>query len=286
MIPSVFALVLLFGFTNTALAGQDDVLDTVKSVEERLGGRVGVAIYDDESGNRWEYRANERFPMSSTFKAFACGAVLAQVDAGEEDLTRIVSFGDNDLVSYSPVTKKRAGPAGMTVREICEAATAMSDNTAGNLILKSLGGPSGFTAYMRSIGDSVTQLDRWETALNESIPGDKRDTTTPVAAAASLRALIFENILSSTSKKQLTNWMLNDKVADQLIRAALPKGWRIADKSGAGGYGSRSIIAVIWPPERKPIIVAIFMTENTAQFALRNAAIAEIGAAIVKAISE
>lgn len=286
MNPNVFALILFFGFTSAALAGQDAVLNTVKSIEERFGGRVGVAIYDDETGKRWEYRANERFPVSSTFKAFACGAVLARVDSGEEALSRIVSFGDNDLVSYSPVTKKRAGPVGMSLSEVCNAATTMSDNTAGNLILKSLGGPSGFTAFMRSIGDSVTQLDRWETELNESIPGDERDTTTPEAAAASLRALILGRVLSSGSKKQLTTWMLNDKVADQLIRAALPKGWRIADKSSAGGFGSRSIIAVIWPSERRPIITAIYMTENTAPFALRNAAIAEIGAAIVRAVWE
>ena len=270
--------------TTSAIAAGDGLIDTVTAVEARLGGRVGVAIYDTETGRSWEHRAEERFPLSSTFKSFACGAVLSRVDAGKESLDRVVKIARSDLVSYSPVTKKRTGPDGMTMARVCEAAVTVSDNTAGNIILKSLNGPAGFTTYMRSIGDQATRLDRWETDLNQGTPGDERDTTTPKFAANTLHNLLLGDVLSVQSRKQLTHWMLNDKVADALFRSVLPTGWRIADKTGAGGHGSRALIAVMWPPQSKPIIAAVYLTDNDAKFAVRNAAIAEIGAAIVRAV--
>jgi len=260
------------------------LIDAVRSVEARLKGRVGIAVHDTQTGDRWAYKQDQRFPMASTFKAFACGAVLANVDAGGETLDRKVAIVSDDLVTYSPVTEKRVGGT-MTVADLCEAAVTLSDNTAANHILTGLKGPDGFTAFMRSIGDETTRLDRWETDLNEARPGDERDTTSPHAAMQSLRKLALGDVLTDASRQQLTEWMLNDKVADALIRSVLPKGWRIADKTGGGGNGTRGILAIIWPPEKKPTIAAIYITGTEADWAARNAAIAEIGAAIIAEIS-
>lgn len=268
-----------------ALATDDSILETVRTVESRLGGRVGISIHDTGSGQRWEHRSDERFPMSSTFKAFACAAVLSRIEGGAERLHRVIEIEEEDLVTYSPVTETRVNTVGMTIAELCEATITLSDNTAGNLILKSIGGPKAFTDYMRSIGDESTRLDRWETDLNEGKPGDRRDTTTPRAATTSLGRLLLGPTLSESSREQLTTWMENDKVADALLRSVLPVGWRIADKTGAGGHGARSIIAIIWPPAESPILISIYMAESDASFAERNEAIAEIGAAIVTAVS-
>jgi beta-lactamase class A len=282
LLTACFLTLLAFAAVPSVAAGQD-ILETVQAIEARIGGRIGVSIYDTRTDRSWEYRADDRFPLSSTFKPFACAAVLSRVENGDERLHRVLEITKNDLVSYSPATEKRASTVGMTIAELCEATITLSDNTAGNLILRSLNGPSGFTNYMRSIGDRVTRLDRWETNLNEAAPGDLRDTTTPNAAAESLKTLLVGDALSESSREQLTTWMENDKVADALFRSALPADWRIADKTGAGGHGARSIIAVMWPPTGTPIIAAVYMTENEATFADRNAAIAEIGAAIVNA---
>jgi len=170
-------------------AAEQNILETVQAIEARIGGRIGIAVYETGTDKIWEYRADERFPLSSTFKPFACAAVLSRVERGEERLHRVVEIARNDLVTYSPVTEKRVSTVGMTIVELCEATITQSDNTAGNLILESLNGPAGFTDYMRSIGDKVTRLDRWENDLNEGAPGDKQDTTTPRAAAGSLRTL-------------------------------------------------------------------------------------------------
>lgn len=256
------------------------LVNLVVETEKRLDARIGLAVYDYQSGKRWEYNANDRFPLTSTFKALACAAVLERVDAGDEDLQRVVIVRESDLVPYAPVTEKRLGGQGMTLYELCDAAMLMSDNTAANLVLRSLGGPQGVTGFARRIGDSVTRLDRWEIELNEASPGDLQDTTTPNAMAQNLRRLVFGDVLSTDSRQQLVDWLVGNKVAGSLIRAGIPRDWRIGDRTGAGGYGSRSIIAVIWPPERRPVVVAIYMTETKASFDERNAAIAGMAKAL------
>ncbi len=274
----------LLGLPFSVHAADDGFIDALKGVESRLKSRLGVSVLGEDGKALWNYKADERFPMSSTFKALAAAAVLAKVDAGKEDLARVVKFQQSDLVDYSPVTEKHVAD-GMTLAAICEAAVTISDNSAGNLMLGAIGGPEGFTAFMRSIGDDTTRLDRHETDLNEGVPGDPRDTTTPAAAAESLRKLILGDVLSEASRKQLADWMIADQVGGALLRAGLPKDWTIGDKTGAGGHGSRSIIAVIWPSNHAPVFAAVYITETESSFEDRNAAMAEIGAALAKALT-
>lgn len=262
---------------HAATRPSDDLAGKLAEIEESVACRLGVAVLDTETGQHWEHRSAERFPMCSTFKLLACGAVLARVDAGHEDLNRRIRFEAGDVVTYSPVTKDRVGGDGMTLAEICEAAMTQSDNTAGNLILASLGGPSGVTGYARSLGDAVTRLDRTETSLNEATPGD---TTTPGAMAVNLRSLMVDSGLSQRSRDQLTTWLISNKRGAAKLRAGLPKDWRVGDKTGGGAWGTMNDVAVLWPPGRKPLIVSVYMTEMQASFDDRNAAIASIGRAV------
>lgn len=285
-----FGVLLVFCFVSiqmqTFKVFAQDLVQKIKEVEQRLGGaRIGVATYDLGSGKRIEYNAENLFPLTSTFKVFLCGSVLRKVDEGKESLLRRIKYTKGQIVSYSPVTKHRI-LSGMTIGELCHSTVTMSDNTAANLLLQTIGGPVGFTNFMRNIGDKVTRLDRKETELNQAKPGDVRDTTTPKAALSSLHKLLFGKVLSDQSQQQLASWMMQDQVADALFRKHLPKGWKIGDKTGAGGYGSRSIIAVIWPPTRKPILAALYITESEASFKERNAAIADIGQVIFEVLEK
>ncbi|WP_170334875.1 class A beta-lactamase [Ruegeria arenilitoris] len=257
---------------------------TVTTWENRLDARIGVVLRDASSDWEISMRSEERFPMSSTFKSLLCGAVLARVDAGQEDLSRRVTYSADDLVTYSPVTENHL-QNGLTVGELCEATVALSDNTAGNLLLDTVGGPEGLTAFLRYIGDQTTRLDRWETALNEAAPGDPRDTSTPSAVLTTLEALLLGDVLEPSSAAQLRQWMIDDQVADALIRTHLPEGWVIGDKTGAGGNGSRAIIAFIEPEEGAHYFAAIYLTESDADFALRNQVVSEIGQAMIAEIN-
>lgn len=267
-----------------SLAQEDTLLATAIEIEKRLGARLGLAVIDEETGKRWNYQADQRFPMCSTFKAIAVGAVLAQVDKGEDSLNRVVNIAEGDLVSYSPVTENRLGGTGMTLAEICEAALTMSDNTAGNKLLESIGGPDGLTAFARLIDDNVSRLDRWETGLNEAAIGDVRDTTSPEAMSQTLRSLLLGDVLSSNSREQFKEWMVNNKTGDAKLRAGVPSSWQVGDKTGGGNNGTMADIAIIWPPNRKPLSIAVYMTETDASFDDRNLGISEIAAALQVAI--
>jgi len=259
---------------------------TITQLEDQLQARIGVTVYDLETDEQVEHHGNDRFPMSSTFKTLACAALLHRVDTNQDSLQRRITFKNDTLVSYSPVTENYIGEVGMTLSQLCEATITMSDNTAGNLVLDAIGGPKGLTQFLRSLGDDVTRLDRWETDLNESLPGDARDTTSPNAMVATLNTLLFGDGLSTESQAQLKTWLRGNAVGDALLRAGIPSDWSIGDKTGAGGFGSRSIAAVMWPPNRRPIITTIYITETTASFEERNAAIADIGKAIARAVAK
>jgi len=258
---------------GTGLAGE------LARIEAAVRGRLGVAVHDTGSGQHHGHRSGERFPMCSTFKVLACAAVLARVDKGQEDLSRRIRFEASDLVTYSPVTKNRVGGE-MTLAELCEAGITQSDNTAGNLILASLGGPSGVTAYARTLGDVSTRLDRIETGLNDAAPGDPRDTTTPSAMTANLQALVVGDALFQSSRDQLTAWLVANQTGGAKLRAGLPVGWRVGDKTGGGDWGTTNDVAVIWPAGRKPVIVSVYITDTKASFDDRNAAIAAVGRAL------
>ncbi|MFC0702029.1 MULTISPECIES: class A beta-lactamase [Marinobacter] len=281
-----FVVFFIAIFPSIAPADDDNsLIKTVERIADELGARVGFSAYDVESDQHWEYHADQRFAMSSTFKTLACAALLQRVDAGQENLDRKVSFSESDLVTYSPVTEKYAGGQALTLSDLCEAALTMSDNTAANLILRVLGGPAQVTSFARGLGDGVTRLDRWETELNEAAPSDQRDTTTPNAMVKNLQSLLLGDALSVKSRDQLRDWLERNQVADGLFRAVVPEGWIVADRTGAGGFGSRSITAIIWPPERQPIIVALYLTETEASFSKRNDAIAEIGKALILTVN-
>lgn len=255
----------------------DDAVSSLRELERRNGGRLGVAMLDTASGRRTAYRGDERFPMCSTFKFLAAALMLARVDRGEEKLDRRIVFAANDLVPYSPATKEHVGAGGMTVDAICAAAVTLSDNTAGNLMLASFGGPAGLTAFARALGDTVTRLDRIETALNEGTPGDPRDTTSPLAMLATMQNLVAGDVLSSESRERLIGWLVASKTGDKRLRAGMPASWRIGDKTGTGGNGSANDIAVAWPPRRAPVFVTAYYTGSTISDEARSAVIAEAG---------
>ena len=279
--------VLIVASSCVHFGNDGDLLTDIAEIEKRLDARIGVIVSDQETGRTWERNSSDRFPMASTFKVLACGALLAKVDQKKERLERRTVIHESDLVTYSPVMKDRTGPPGVSLGEACYVTLKTSDNTAANIVLEAIGGPESLTTFLRSIGDKHTRLDRYEPDLNEAAIGDERDTTTPSAMAETLKALIVETeFLSSASQTLLQDWMMANQVGDALLRASIPATWEIADRTGAGGNGTRAIAAIIWPPERKPIIVAIYITETKASFAERNEAIAEIGKSIVEAVTQ
>ena len=247
------------------------------ALEAEFASRIGVYAIDTGSGDEIAYRADERFAYASTFKALAAAAVLQKNDLA--DLDRVVTFSSDELITHSPVTELHV-ESGMTLGELAEAAVRVSDNTAGNLLLEELDGPAGFTTALRAVGDDVTQAVRWEAGLNDGVPGDPRDTTSPRAFATDLREFALGDTLTSEKRELLVDWMSGNATGDTLIRAGVPADWTVADKSGSGGYGVRNNIAVVWPPGREPIVLAVLTTRDSPD-ATRDDAVVARAASIV-----
>ena len=279
----IVASAICLNLVVMASAGADPILSVVRQVERDLDARVGFYMHDLETDTVLEHAADHRFPLSSTFKLLACGALLSRVEADESSLDSTVRTQGLEIVPYSPCIENyiKAGRLNISLEDACRMMLSVSDNTAANIVLSEIGGPVGFTAFMRSIGDETTRLDRWEPMLNEARPGDPRDTTTPQAIGWSIQQLLLGNVLSRDSRATLRGWLSKHSMADDLFRAELPEAWWIDDRTGAGGFGSRSIVAVLHPPDRRPIVVAFFMTETDADISERNAAIALVGREIV-----
>lgn len=256
------------------------------ALEAHAGGRLGVAALDTGTGRRLAHRAGERFPMCSTFKVLLAGTVLQRVDRGEARLDLRLPYGKADLLAYAPVTTARLAEGGLTVDELCAAAVEVSDNTAANLLLASVGGPAAVTAFARSLGDPVTRLDRTEPALNEARPGDPRDTTTPDAMAGTLRALLLGPALKPESRARLEGWMAACTTGGTRLRAGIPKDWTASDKTGSGKRGTVNDVAILHPPGRAPILVAAYFTGSRAPGKDRDAVLAEVGRLVAEAFRE
>jgi len=277
----LIAVSLLFSASIAqASIGDDALAAAARQEEQTLKARIGIAVIDTGEAKIASYRGNERFPLNSTHKALLCGALLSEQDKGKLRLTERTQFDRSALVTYSPITEKFVAPAMMSWEQLCQAAIGWSDNTAANLLAEKLGGPAAVTRFFADLGDKVTRLDRSEPELNSAVPGDMRDTTTPLAVSETLQKLTLGAALTPASRAQLLQWMRDDRVADALLRSVLPAGWTIADKTGAGEYGSRSIVSVVWPKNGRPLIIAIYITQTEATLAQSNAAIARIGKAI------
>lgn len=256
----------------------------ITAVERSAGGAIGISLLDTHTGERFGHRANDRFPLCSTFKLLLAARLLHGADKGQWAMTERLPVTKADMLFNAPFTEKRIGGTA-SLLELAQAMAVLSDNPAANIALAKVGGPAALTAWLRSIADQTTRIDRNELEINNETPGDPRDTTTPAAMLATSRALVEGRILSPAARRKLFGWMQASKTADTMIRAALPPGWQEANKTGAGSWRARNIVSVITPPGRKPIWVAAYLFAARSELAERNRQFVPLGRAIVESVN-
>jgi beta-lactamase class A len=268
--------------TAIATPAGASVAPALRRLERRFDARLGVYAVDSGSGREIAYRSGERFTYASTFKALAAGAVLREV--GLDGLDRTVSI-HRLSPAHSPVTERRLGTR-MTLRALCSAAVRFSDNTAANLLLDELGGPTGLDGVLEELGDDVTRMERREPELNDWAPGATRDTTTPRAFGEDLRAFVLGDALGAPERAQLARWLRANTTGAALIRAGVPDGWVVGDKTGTGGtYGTRNDIAVLWPPHAPPVVLAIMSNRGMPDAEHDDALVARAADVVTRALT-
>ncbi|WP_250032702.1 class A beta-lactamase [Paractinoplanes maris] len=251
------------------------------AIERRFSARLGVYAIDTGTGRLITHRADERFAHASTFKALLAAVVLRRLP--DTDRRRVVKYTEADLLEYAPITSKHVA-TGMSIDALIDAAVRYSDNTAANLLLDEIGGPQGLQRQLRAIKDRTTNADRNEPALNEATPGDTRDTSTPRALGTDLRAFVLGDLLPPARRQKLTDLLIGNTTGGPYIRAGVPAGWKVGDKTGSGGYGTRNDIAVVWPPTGSPLVIAIQSDRGVADAPSADALIAEATKVVVATV--
>ncbi|MBA6441655.1 class A beta-lactamase [Streptomyces sp. GMR22] len=270
---------------STARTGADAkaVAGEFKKLERSYDAHLGVYAIDTGTGHEVAYRDGERFAFASTFKALEAGAVLRKYKLS--GLDRVIRYSKDDLVDNSPVTEKHVD-TGMSLGALCDAAVRYSDNTAANLLFDQLGGPKGLDAILEKLGDDVIQMENIEPELSRWVPGETHDTTTPRAMAKDLRAFVLGDVLGKGERAQLTKWLRTNTTGDELIRAGMPKGWEVGDKTGSGSYyGSRNDIAVVWRPGAAPLVMAIMSYRGDKDTPFDNKLIADAASVVADTMS-
>ncbi|MFI8326875.1 class A beta-lactamase [Streptomyces sp. NPDC085529] len=256
---------LPLGAPAHADSGRDGVTARLRELEQCHSARMGVYARNMRTGRTVAYRADERFPMCSLFKTVAAAAVLRDLDQDGEFLAKRIHYTAAYVTrsGYSPITEATKNIAnGMTVAELCDASICHSDNTAGNLLLVELGGPTAVTRFCRSIGDGRTRLDRWEPELNSAEPWRRTDTTTPRAIGGTYARLVLGDALAGADRERLTRWLLANTTSLERFRAGLPADWILADKTGGGSYGGNNDVGIAWTPDGTPVLLAVLTTKH------------------------
>lgn len=251
------------------------------AIEARIGGRIGVAAWNTTTDSWLTHRAHERFAMCSTFKWMLAAAVLKLGLPLDQQLR----YAQSDILPNSPRSEEHLARGWMTVEEMCEAIVLVSDNTAANALLANVGGPTGLTSFLRANGDVVTRLDRTETALNENLPGDERDTTSPEASVRTLhRFLATDDVMNPASREKLIGWMIACQTGLTRLRGGLPSTWRVGDKTGTSTaeHNATNDVAIAWPPNRAPIVIASYLSETTLAYEQRGPVHAEIARVVAE----
>ncbi|MGW2741178.1 class A beta-lactamase [Streptomyces sp. NPDC001450] len=267
----------------TPSAGTADPYTELSDLEQRYGARLGVYAHNVRTGRIVAYRAGERFAMCSTFKAFAAAAVLRD-HGGCAPLDKVIHYPPSDILPNSPKTEEHLA-TGMPVGDLCAAAIQYSDNAAGNLLLRQIGGPDGLTRFFRSLGDRVSRLDRWETDLNTAVPGDLRDTTTPEAIGRSFERLTLGRALDGAGREQLVTWLKGNTTSAKRFGAGLPQGWVLGDKTGTGDYATANDIGVAWTTRGTPIVLAVLSTKAAEDAPVDDALVADTARLLARTLA-
>lgn len=241
--------------------------EKLQALETSAGGRLGISAVDTTNNTELQYHADERFALGCTAKVLGVGAILQKSINDKQLLNQHVTYTKDDVVIHSPITEKHINE-GMTISKLCEAAIIVSDNTAMNLLIKKLkpaeqGKPEDVTAFARSIGDKDFNITQWWPKEAYTDPNSIDNTTTPAAMKKSLQDLAFGQILPPSQQKELLTWLKHNQTGNARIRAGVPKGWIVGDKTGTGAtYGATNDIGIIWPPKCQPLIVAVYFKQN------------------------
>lgn len=224
---------------------------------------------------------------------------------------------------YSPVADAWPRVKSYTVRDLLVRAVGGSDNTAADVLMKRIGGPGVVQAWLTDKHIRDLRIDRYERELQTDVYGmapfrpewrgeaafatvlgavppdtrraamaaylsDRRDTATVSAALDFLRKLVARQLLSPQSTDLLLQIMTESPTGQNRLKAGLPPDATLAHKTGTGRTDlgvnpATNDIGVIRLKDGRRYGVAVFLAGSPASDAERDAMIADVARAVVRA---
>ena len=264
---------------------QTDVRARWTALAAPAQGRLGVAAVVVEGGTVIALAGDERFPMQSVFKFPIAMAALAQVDAGRLRLDQPTTITPADFAGgVSPI--RDAHPKGVTLpfEEVLHSAVSLSDNTASDVVLRTIGGAAAAQAFLRGLridGIAVVATEKEMGAAHEV--QDPNDAT-PNGMVALLKAFHAGAGLTSTSRERLRGWMTDTPTGPRRLKGALPAGTVVAHKTGTsnttdGVTAATNDVGLITLPDGRHLAIAVFVSDARGDEAAREGVIAGVARA-------
>jgi beta-lactamase class A len=227
-------------------------------LERESGGRLAFALHNLESGERLGRRAGEPVPTASVIKLPMLAHIALEAEAGRLDWEARLTLADAVKVPGTGILKQLGAGLALSVRDLCALMTALSDNTATNMLIDLIG-VEALNAGFRALGLTQTRLLR--RAFSPETPASRPFGlgVTTADEIAGLLARIGRRELGDERAAEAILGMLAMQQDRAAIPRLLPAGWRYAGKTGSGD-AMRADAGLLAGPDGRRVALAAFCT--------------------------
>jgi beta-lactamase class A len=323
LVPWLVSIPLVFTQSNLDVPGgtsrdMSPLAATFDRIVRASKSEVGVTLIHLQSGTRLGIHDDCRFAMASVYKLPIAVELLAQVSEGALSLDRPVAIGPNDIRACCNLSRRHPhGGVTQTLGELLELMIVESDNTAGDAVLKIVGGPPVVERRLRALGFASINVNRYEGDIAFEMTGvvnpppptlrtlelerrliaavspaalraararyttDPRDTATPNDMALLLARLQTGTLLPPAATSHLLELMVRAKTGSERLKALLPAGTVVAHKTGTTDVVINDVGIINLPADSATpghLVLTVFVMNGASRSAMQQT-IAKLSAA-------
>ncbi len=257
-----------------------ELSERLKTICDRAGGEVGVAVIHVETARGVAIRGEKPLPLYSVFKLPLAVSVLKEVEENRLRLDHVVRVTPAEVAPGSKANSDLwRKPVERTVAELLELSILRSDNTSSDKLLQLIGGPDVVTRQMRAL--DLQNIDIRSSVREFAAQREHPNTGAASDLAQLLARLQKGEVLRPPQLGLLLGFMERATTGLRRLRGDLPPGTRVADKSGTGGAGSATndVGLITLPGEMGHLAMAVFISGSKLSVEAQEKLIAEVARA-------
>ncbi len=264
-------------------AGRVENADTLQAalrqIAEGVKADVSVAALHVESGKTIEVDGAKKLPLYSVFKLPLAITVLKEVEAGKLKLDQTVKILPTDVAPGSQYNSDLwRQPAEKTVAELIGFSIVRSDNTSTDKLLGLIGGPPVVTQQMRALG--LSNIDVIVTSREFGAHRGSPNLGSTMDLVRLLAQLQEGKLLQPSNRDLLLSYMERARTGgERRLRANLPPGTQVAEKTGTGELNTNDAGLITLPDNKGHLAIAVLISNSKMPAEKQEAAIAEMSRA-------